>query len=146
MNFWSTPSFQPMSWNHCSHHLFHSGVPLGVGRPAVVKRGEIGSVGDDAGGGQLMHELSGLSTGPFRRPFQPRWVGGRSSPGLTTVSFRSLLMGVAVIACGAGNLPCESSTGTSLSSCGSLPHIRPTGARFCHGSLLARSPLYWNVP
>src|ERR1700678_1227249 len=42
---------------------------------------------------QLMHELIGLSTGPLRRPFQPRWVGGSSfTSALIADSFRLRLI------------------------------------------------------
>ena len=39
-----------------------------------------------------MQELIRLSTGPFSRPFHPRWVGGRSAVGLMIVSFSAGLI------------------------------------------------------
>src|SRR5207244_1856504 len=85
---------------------------------------------------QLRQELRGLSTGPFKRPFQPRCVGGSSLVSLMTVSLRPWLI-IVLTGCGFE---------ASVVFSGSLPHMIPTGIRFSHLLAWLSWPLYWKVP
>src|SRR3954469_22112354 len=89
-----------------------------------------------------MQELIGLSTGPLRRPFQPRCVGGSSfGSELMTVSLSCVLM--SVLSGGLVKLICVCVSAVFVPS---LPHIRPTGTRLLQPSELPIAPLYWKVP
>src|SRR5690348_18335958 len=80
-------------WNQ----RIHSFEPTGGTLSGAWKVGFIGdSCGLSAVMWQLMQALTGLSTGPSRRPFQPRWVGGNSGLALIAVSLRSGLIFVTV--------------------------------------------------